>query len=162
MHLRIISLFLSRSLGNSHITLGNSLADRSILANFRRIICTQIDNKTVIINNVLNVTAQNADTQLFHIFSSFFQHFVREGITVNVNLLQIQRTDNLTHITLKRILQAARNICRLHIQKVARCQINTVFLINNNLGNSINLNVDKIVGRNALAGFDIYGHLPQI
>ena len=115
MYLCIISLFLGRSLGNSHITLGNSLADRCILADFRRIICTQIDNQTVIINNVLNVTAQNADTQLFHIFSSLFQHFVREGITINVNLLQIQRADNFTHITFKRILQAARNIRRLHI-----------------------------------------------
>ena len=99
MHLCIISLFLSRSLGNSHIALGNSLADRCILADFRRIICAQIHNQTVIVNYVLNVTAQNADTQLLHIFSSLFQHFIREGITVNVNLLQIQRTDNLTHIT---------------------------------------------------------------
>ncbi len=115
MHLCIISLFLGSSLGNSHITLGNSLADRCILADFRRIIRAQIYNQAIIINNVLDIAAQNADTQLFHVLGSLFQHFIREGITVNVNLLQIQRTDNLTHITFKRILQAACNIRRLHI-----------------------------------------------
>ena len=162
MYLRIISFLLGSSLSNSHITLGNSLADRSILADFCRIICTQIDNQTIIVNNILDIAAQDADTQLFHILSSLFQHFVREGVTVDVNLLQIKRTDNLTHITFKRILQTASNIRRLHIQKVSCCQVDTVFLINDNLGNCINLNIDKIIGGNALAGFDVNGHLPQI
>ena len=162
MHLRVIRLFLGSSLSNSHIALGNSLTNRSILADFRRIICTQINNQAVIVNNILDIAAQDADAQLFHILGSLLQYFIGEGITVNVNLLQIQRTDNLTHITFKRILQAACNIRRLHIQKVSCRQVDTVFLINDNLSNCINLNIDKVIGGNALAGFDVNGHLAQI
>ena len=159
LHLRIIRLLLRLRLSNRHITLSHSLADRSVLADFRRIVCTKVNNQAIIIHDVLDIAAQNADAQLLHILRSLFQHLIGEGVTVYVNLLQIQRTDNLTHIAFQRILQAARNIRRLHIQKVSRRKINTVFLIHDNLRYSIYLNIDKIVRRHALARLDINRHL---
>ena len=162
LHLRIIRLLLCLRLSNRHITLSYSLADRSVLADFRRIVGTKVNNQAIIIHDVLDIAAQNADAKLLHILRSLFQHLIGEGVTVYVNLLQIQRTDNLTHIAFQRILQAARNIRRLHIQKVSRRKINTVFLIHDNFCYSIYLNIDKIVRRHALARLDINRHLAQI
>ena len=77
---------------------------------FGGVIHTKILDESVFIRHVLDVAGKDVNTQLLHVLGSLNHNLVREGITVRVNGPQCKRTDNLTHVALKRILQISGDL----------------------------------------------------
>ena len=115
------------------------------------------------IRHVLDVAGKDVNTQLLHVLGSLNHNLVREGITVRVNGPQCKRTDNLTHVALKGVLQVGGNVCRLFVQEVPHSQLHPFVVVSHPyLGNRIHHNIDEIVGWDVFIGLDIHCNLSKV
>ena len=105
---------------------------------------------------MLDVAGNNLNTQTIHIHLRLLLHLITEGLTIVTQLLQTDRTDNLTHITLQRIHQCFHNLRFLHIQEILHGKLHTFFIRTDlNFRNCINVNTDEIQCRNIIVRLDI-------
>ena len=62
------------------------------------------------ISYILDIAGKDLNPKLFHIFGSLCHNLVRERIPVCINGTKGQRTNDLTHVALKRILQISGDL----------------------------------------------------
>ena len=67
---------------------------------------------------MLNVAGDDLDTQALHVFLSFLLNLVTELLSVVAEVLQCDRTDDLSHVTLKGIYEGICDLLLLHVEEV--------------------------------------------
>ena len=150
-------------LGDGHVTVGLGLGDGRVLFDEGGVVSTQVTDQTVFIRHVLDIAGQDLNAQLIHVLGRLLHHLIGEGVTVGVDLFQRQCADDLTHVALERVLQVHGDVSCLLVQEVLGCQLDTLLSGGNtDLGNSVHVDVDEVVGRHGLFRLDIHRHLAQI
>ena len=146
-----------------HVTLGNGTIDGGILFNLGSVIGTKVLDETFLICHVLDIARNNLNTQLRHIRLGLGHHLIGETVAIGIQRTEVERTDNLAHVTLQRILQLFCNIVGQHVQEVLGSQTCTLVGRHDaNLGYGIHIDVDEVGGRYALLCLDVDGNLSEI
>ena len=150
-------------LGNGHVTVSLGLGDGRVLLDEGGVVGTQVTDQAVLVCDILDVAGQDLDAQLIHVLGRFLHHLIGEGVTVGVDFFQRQCADDLTHVALERVLQVHGDVGCLLVQEVLGCQLDALLGGGNtDLGNSVHIDVDEVVGRHGLLRLDVHRHLAQI
>ncbi len=163
VHAGVVGLFVGMCHLNLHVALGIGTVDGGIFLDFGGIVGTQVVNESFLVGDVLNVTRDNLDAQLAHVGRGFLHHLVGESVAVGIERAQVERTDNLTHVTLQRVFQLVGNHGRCHVQEVLGSQSCALGVgCDAYLGHCVDIHIDEVVGGHALLGLDVDGNLSEI
>ena len=105
---------------------------------------------------MLDVAGDDLDTQIIHIYLCLLLYLITKGLSVIAKFLKCDGTDDLTHVTLKRIYELGIDLLTSHIEEVLHSELDALFVGPDlNLGNSVDVNADEVCCRNEVTRLDV-------
>ena len=105
---------------------------------------------------MLNVAGDDLDTQALHVFLSLLLNLVTELLSVVAEVLQCDRTDDLSHVTLKGIYEGICDLLLFHVEEVLHGELNAfTFAHNSYLCYCVDVYTDEVCCRYEAVSLDI-------
>ena len=105
---------------------------------------------------MLNVAGDDLNAQTLHVFLSFLLNLVTELLSVVAEVLQCDRTDDLSHVTLEGINEGISDLLLFHIEEVLHGELNAfAFAHYSYLSNCVDVNTDEVCCRYISVCLDI-------
>ena len=105
---------------------------------------------------MLNVAGDDLDTETLHVFLSLLLNLVTELLSVVAEVLQCDRTDDLSHVTLEGINEGICDLLFLHIEEVLHGELNAfTFAHDPYLCDGVDVYTDEVCCRYIAVGLDV-------
>ena len=158
----VVGLLRGLRLGDGDVALGLRLGDGGLLADLEGVVRTEVLDKSLVVRDILDIARNHLDAELRHVGGGLLGDLVGEPVTVDVEGFEVERADNLTHVTLQGVLDLYGDILLRHVEEVFGSQTDTLVRVDNaDLRNGIHDNRDEVIGRDRSRGLDIDARLSE-
>ena len=144
------------SLCNLHVAFSICTRNRSSLLDCYSLINTEVFDNLAVIGEVLDVEGFNDNAELLKVRNSVFKNLFRNLLTVSNHVDQVHLADDFTHVAFQNVDNHSLNSTDVFVQEVLSSFLNIVRLVRNlRINNSVDCNVNVILGRNRVLGLDV-------